>query len=82
MHFIAKGLAALEAEMSQTAGRYSVGDAITFADIFLVPQVYNARRFEMDLSAYPTVVRVDAACMEHPAFVAAHPSQQPDAQAS
>ena len=49
------------------------------ADAFLVPQLYNARRFKCPLAAYPTIVRIDAQCREHPAFVAAAPENQPDA---
>jgi glutathione S-transferase len=49
------------------------------ADCVLVPQLFVARRFGCDISNYPTLARIDAACAELPAFIAAHPSKQPDA---
>ncbi|MGB0132449.1 MAG: maleylacetoacetate isomerase, partial [Dokdonella sp.] len=55
------------------------GDAPTLADICLVPQVYNARRFEVDLTPYPTIVRIEEHCLSMPAFDAARPENQPDA---
>ncbi len=78
--FMAKGLAALERRASATAGQYMVGDAVTTADLYLVPQLYNARRFLLPLGDYPTLVRVDAACGKLEAFRAAHPESQPDAE--
>jgi len=80
-HFISHGLNALEALLKSTAGRYAVGDQVSLADCYLVPQLYHARRYEVDLSAYPTLVRVEAACAPLPAFQAAHPDPQPDAEA-
>ncbi len=77
--FIARGLAALEAMAKETAGAYLVGDAVSFADCCLVPQLYNARRYGVDLAPYPTLTRVEAACQEREAFQAAHPDRQPDA---
>lgn len=80
-HWIARGFSAVE-EMLDDArtGLCCHGDLPTFADICLVPQVYNARRFDCDLSAYPTICRIEAACLEHPAFREAAPERQPDAQ--
>lgn len=78
-HFITRGLAALERAAAPTAGTFLVGDAPTFADVYLVPQLYNARRYALDLAPYPTLLRVDAACAALPAFQAAHPDVQPDA---
>ena len=66
--------------MARSAGRFSVGDEVTLADVMLAPQVYNAIRFKVDLAAFPTVARVYAACMELDAFKAAQPSAQPDAE--
>src|SRR5262249_54224463 len=81
-HFIARGLAALEAAAQETVGTFLVGDAVSIADLYLVPQVYNARRFNLHLGPFPTLVRVDAACAALPAFAAAHPDVQSDAKAT
>jgi maleylpyruvate isomerase len=78
-HWIAVGFDGIEARLAETAGRHAVGDVITLADVCLVPQTYNARRFELDLSAYPRIVAADAAAREHPAFAAAAPEKQADA---
>jgi maleylacetoacetate isomerase len=72
-HWIAEGFAALEALAGPRAGRYLYGDMPTLADICLVPQMYNARRFAVPLDVYPTLVRADAEACAHPAFAAAHP---------
>ena len=79
-HFVASGLAALETETAAGAGVYSVGDQLTIADVCLVPELYFARRFGLDLSQYPTLVRIDAACAALPAFGKAHAEAQPDAE--
>nr|XP_037289327.1 maleylacetoacetate isomerase-like isoform X1 [Rhipicephalus microplus] len=78
VHFITKGFKALEATVSKTAGKYCVGDEVTIADACLVPQVYNANRFKIDMSQFPTLSRVSTALESLPAFKAAHPSCQPD----
>lgn len=78
-HWIADGFAALEQILSSGAGTYCHGDRVTLADCVLVPQVFNARRYNVDLSPYPTIIRIDAALNELPAFQAAHPSKQKDA---
>ena len=77
--WIAQGLTALEKLVSEHGGRYSFGDAVSFADLRLVPQLYNARRFNVDMSAFPTLTAVESELVSLPAFVAAHPDQQPDA---
>ncbi len=59
-------------------GPFAFGDQITMADICIVPQVYNARRFHIPLSDYPRVIAVDASARQHPAFAAAAPEAQPD----
>jgi maleylacetoacetate isomerase len=73
------GFGAIEARLAATAGCHAVGDQITLADICLVPQVYNARRFGLDLAPFPRIVAADAAAREQPAFAAAAPEAQPDA---
>lgn len=78
-HCVSTGLAGLEAAVAKTAGTYSYGDSVTMADLLLVPQMYNADRFGVDKSAFPTLVRVTKALEALPAFIAAHPSKQPDA---
>ena len=81
-HWLRSGLETLEALLAGDArtGVYSHGDMPTFADCCLVPQVFNAHRFEVDTAPYPTVMRINAACAALPAFQQAHPSQQPDAE--
>jgi maleylpyruvate isomerase len=80
-HFIEVGLRGLEPLLHSTAGRYSVGNQVSLADCYLVPQLYHARRYGVDLTPFPTLTRVEAACAELPAFQAAHPDRQPDAEA-
>jgi maleylpyruvate isomerase len=77
-HWIEAGFAALEAMLGRDAsrGRFCFGEAPTLADVCLVPQVFNARRFSVDLSAYPCIVAIDAACRELPAFARAAPEKQ------
>ena len=80
-HWIIEGLGPLEAMAAPKAGKFLCGDAPTAADVCLVPQLYNARRFSLDLSPYPTVVRIEAACLALPEFADARPEAQPDAPA-
>lgn len=79
-HWVTRGLDALETLVAQSAGRYCVGDEVTLADVCLVPQLYSARRFGVDLSKHPTAVRIDEALALLPAFQRAHADRQPDAQ--
>jgi maleylpyruvate isomerase len=79
--FNERGLRALERLAPETAGRFLIGDAPTLADVYLVPQLYGGRRFGVDLSQFPTLLRIEAACAALPAFAAAHPDVQPDAPA-
>ncbi|XP_076605137.1 maleylacetoacetate isomerase isoform X2 [Chaetodon auriga] len=80
-HFIDRGFQALEPILKQTAGKYCVGDEISMADICLVPQVYNAERFKVDMKQYPTIQRLNQALLEIEAFKVSHPSRQPDTPA-
>lgn len=66
-----RGLEALEAAVQSTMGRFCVGDAVSLADVCLVPQLYGARRFGVDLAPYPTLLRIEAECQALPAFQAA-----------
>jgi glutathione S-transferase len=61
-------------------GRYCYGDSLSLADVFLVPQMYNARRFACDLSQYPSLVKIAAGLEAEPAFARAAPQNQPDAR--
>ncbi len=81
-HWVTTGLTALEHRLATEpqTGRFCHGDKPGFADISLVPQVANARRFKVDLTPFPTVVRIDAACNEIEAFRKAAPVVQPDAE--
>jgi maleylpyruvate isomerase len=80
-HFLGRGLAALEQSAGLTAGPFLVGAVPTIADVCLVPQLYGARRFGVDLDRYPTLLAAEAACATLPAFIAAHASRQPDTPA-
>ena len=79
-HWIAHGFAALEKVLTATAGKYCVGDRVTMADLCLVPQVYNANRFKVDMDKFPTINRVHSNLVVLEAFKKAHPDAQPDAQ--
>ena len=81
-HWVEQGLAVLERRLATEpqTGRYCHGDAPTLADCVLVPQIFNARRFDCRLDAVPTVMRVFEACMALPAFQRAQPSACPDAE--
>ena len=76
--YLHKGFRSLEEALKQTAGIYSVGDEVSIADLALVPQVYSAGRFNVDLAAYPTVRRVNAELAKLDAFIKAHAHRQPD----
>ena len=82
-HWIGEGLAALEQMLANdpATGKFCHGDAPTLADACLIPQLYNAKhRVNMDLSSYPTLRRIEEAAYKLPAFVAARPENQPDAE--
>ena len=75
-HWIGEGLAPLEAIAKAGAGRFLFGDEPTIADVCLVPQLFNARRFNCPLGEYPTLVRADENASRLDAFAAAHPDKQ------
>lgn len=80
-HWIAEGFRGLEAFVAEwSGGRYCYGDSVTLADVCLVPQIYNARRFQCDLAPYPTLVRIADDLRGEPAFASAAPERQPDAE--
>ncbi|MCS6127472.1 maleylacetoacetate isomerase [Shewanella baltica] len=78
-HWIASGFAALETLLVRHSGRYCFGDTVTLADLCLVPQVYNAMRFNVDLTPYSNIMRVWAECNQLEAFADAAPERQADA---
>ena len=80
-HWIGEGFRGLErlAQRHSADGRHLYGSAVTLADLCLVPQIYNARRFDCDLAPFPTLVNISQALEALPAFAAARPEAQPDA---
>lgn len=83
-HWIGSGFAALEILLADnpSTGEFCEGDVPTVADCCLIPQVYNASRFNVDMTPYPIIQRINAACLALPAFEAARPENQPDAPAA
>lgn len=74
-HWIKKGLQAYEAAVQETAGKFSVGNEITMADLFLVPQCYNAERYEVSLQEFPTIAKINANALATEACQKAHPDR-------
>jgi maleylacetoacetate isomerase len=79
-YWIGDGLAKFEAELAGSKSKFCHGDSPTMADCCLVPQIFNAKRYNCDLAPYPTTMRVFDACMKLEAFDRAQPSKQPDAE--
>jgi len=81
-HWIADGLTKFEADLATggTAGKFCHGDSPTMADCCLVPQIFNAQRYQCDTAPYPATMRIFAECMKLEAFDRAQPSKQPDAE--
>lgn len=77
-HWVGQGFGALDQIIGRVGGRFAFGDGPTLADCYLVPQVYNAERYNVDLSAFPRVLAAADAARALPAFAAAHPDLQPD----
>jgi maleylpyruvate isomerase len=80
-HFLTRGLTGLEAVVKDGAGKFCHGDAVTLADLYVVPQLFGARRFGVDVARFPTLLRIEAACAPLPAFAQGVPEAQPDAPA-
>ena len=83
-HWLGKGLSAIEALLSEddVVGAYCHGDMPGLADAFLIPQIYNAQRFAVDMTPFPQLQRIYANCLALPAFDRAKPENQPDAPKS
>ena len=79
-HWIREGFRAIDTQLSERSGPYCAGHTPTIADLYLVPQVFNARRLDVDLAPYPRIRATFDACMQLPAFADAQPSRQPDAE--
>jgi maleylpyruvate isomerase len=81
-HWIEEGFGPMERTLSAApqTGAFCHGDAPTLADVFLVPQIFNSKRYEMDLAQYPTLRRIFSNCMQLEAFDRAQPAKQPDAE--
>jgi maleylpyruvate isomerase len=79
-HWVADGLAKFESDVARVAGTFCHGDSPTMADCCLVPQIFNAKRYQCDLAPYPVTMRIFDACMKLEAFDRAQPSKQPDAE--
>lgn len=79
---INKGFKAFEKLLEESAGKFCIGDEVTIVDLFLIPQIYNAKRFGVDVSQYKKINEINARCMEMDAFIRASPEKQPDAPPS
>jgi len=77
-HWILEGFHSLEMQLQHSNGQFCFGSQPTFADCCLIPQVYNAKRFKIDLSAFPKIESIYQHCLTLPAFLNATPEQQPD----
>ncbi len=77
--WIHDGLSATDKIVSTSFSTYAFGDQVTAADLFIVPQLFSANRLKVDISAYPTLVKINENCLKLEAFKKAHPSLQPDA---
>lgn len=78
-HWIGLGFVGLEKLLATTSGRYCFGNEITIADLCLIPQVYNANRFKVDMDKFPIIDRICKTLRVMDAFKRAHPDAQPDA---
>jgi len=79
-YWISKGLEALEELVKETKGKFCVGDNVTLADVYLIPQLYNARRFNVQLEKFPSLLEIEGILKDLAEFVKASPENQPDAE--
>lgn len=79
-HWIQRGFSSYEALLEKHSGTYSFGDKVTFADCCLIPQVYSAKRFGVDLQSFPRSLEIYNRCSKNVAFISASPEKQPDYQ--
>ncbi len=79
--WLGRNLESSEKILQKTAGQFCFGDQVTAADAFLMPQLFTTQRFKIDLSKYPTILKIQKNCSEHTAFQNAHPFRQPDTPA-
>ncbi|XP_023162350.2 probable maleylacetoacetate isomerase 2 [Drosophila hydei] len=77
-HWISRGFRGLESVLAASSGKYCVGDEISMADCCLVPQVFNARRYHVNLDAYPKIVQLDQTLAANEIIRTCHPHSQPD----
>ena len=77
---VTRGFDVCEELVKETKGKYCFGDEVTLADVFLIPQFYNAERFGVDFSRFPNLMAIKANLEKLEAFDKAHPSKQPDAE--
>ncbi len=80
-HWSKQGFEALEKILQKNCGKFCFGDEVTSADLFLIPQVFSAKRFKVDMSAYPLINKIEKNCLDLEAFKKAHPMNQPDTPA-
>lgn len=76
--WIHRGFQAIEKDLQEVAGEYCFGDQLTAADLVLVPQVYNAHRFEVDMEAFPKIAEIEERCLKLDCFKKSEPGSQPD----
>lgn len=79
-HWVATGFSGLEKRLAKSSGEFCVGDKVSFADVCLIPQVYNAQRFNCPMESYPTINRLNEQCLKLDAFAKASPQRQADSQ--
>ena len=79
VHWISEGFKALEKMLSKCSGTYCIGENLSVADLFLIPQVYNAKRFNVDMKDFTNICKIETHCLNLAAFKNASPANSPDA---